>query len=163
MDQVQASILLDRMSLKVAVKLPHTFLSHARTAVRAADACNLTAGIATTNVAGINAVINRSKGLARVQAHCDCLIDYKKKTKGMVEMEIPLPCKVDQLFCRRDDYGLETVNARGLTVATYQHEDPVLNASGQLVFVLHVEMTASDHGETEMQSPSDLKTFHNFA
>jgi hypothetical protein len=45
---------------------------------------------------------------------------------------------VDKLLCRRDDYGHETTTARGLTVAIYQHEDAVLNAAGQLLFILHV-------------------------
>ena len=51
----------------------------------------------------------------------------------------------------------------GLAVATYQHEDIIMQAANQYVYILHVEMTAAEREDTDMLSPSNLHTFHDFA
>jgi hypothetical protein len=55
-----------------------------------------------------------------------------------------LPYKVDGCLTCRDDFGHKSANAHGLTVATYQHDNPRLVAAGQSGFILHVEMTAPE-------------------
>lgn len=160
LEQVKAGINLGQDHLKVTITLPKTFVSERRTAVRARDAGQLANRVAP---AAVHGVIDRAHGLTRVQAHKDCLIEYKKKTKNQVELDIPLGCKVDKLFCRRDDFGRDNGNARGLAVATYQHEDLIMQAANQYIYILHVEMTAAEREETEMRSPSNLSTFHDFA
>ena len=86
LEQVKAGINQTQDRLKVTINLPKTFVSERRTAVRATDAGRL--GVAV-NPAALPGVIERAHGLTRVQAHRDCLVDYKKKTKNQVELDIP--------------------------------------------------------------------------
>jgi hypothetical protein len=163
-DQVKCTASPDQMSVKILVKLPATFLNERRTAVWACEASNLTAHLAPTDVNGINIIVDKALGYARVQSHKNCVLKYKKQNKGLVEMDIPLPCKVDKLFCHRNDFGRETAYARGVSVATYQHDDMLMQIAGQFVYILHIEMTGADReGETEAQSRADIRTFHTFA
>ena len=95
LDQVTAGILPDQQTLKVSVRLPKTFLNERQPAVSATKATNLHAGM---NCGHIPAVIVQAHAFAYVQAHRDCLFEYKKATKGSVDMEIDLPFKVDKAF-----------------------------------------------------------------
>lgn len=109
-------------------------------------------------------VIDRAQMGACVQAHASELINYKKETEGKIKMKIPMKEKVDKIFYRRDDdYGNGRNAADGLSIATYQHEDAIMQASGQHVYILHVEMTAAARDQVGMQFPNNIRTFHDFA
>ena len=157
MSQVKVGVIGENQdTLKVSIKLPQTFLNPRRTAVRVADM----GGVARADIPN---VINRALALTRVNAHKDTLVEYAHKNDGdKYEFEIKLPVKVDRTFTARDDYGVE---GRGvpLTIATYQHEDPLMQAANQYVFILHVEMTAAERPHAGMCSPGNFTTFHEFA
>ena len=160
LDSVKCSISDDQKVLEIQIKLPSTFLKPRRTAVRTVDAARLHAGVAP---AAIPVIIDRAEGLSRVAAHGEAIKLYKKQTKGNISMKIALPFKVDKIFCRRDDFGIETGNAPGLSIATYQHEDPGMRATNQYIYILHVEMSAADREDVDPRSPTTFSTYHTWA
>jgi hypothetical protein len=141
--------------LAMEIALPKTFVNSKRTAVRVAN-------IAGVSAANIPAVIGRAAAMSRVSAHRDELIAYKKKTEGKCKFNIKLPFPCDQQFCHFDDFGNNNM-IHGMSIATYQHEDPVYQQASQYVWILHIELTAKERPSPGMSSPSALNTFHSLA
>lgn len=150
LDQIKAGISTDQTKVSLEIDLPKTFVSTKRTAVRLTDASQLARGVAAV---AAPQVIERAQMGSCVQGHATCLVDYKKKTDFKIKMEISLPCKVDPLFTRRNDCGHTSPHTKGIAVATYQHEDALMQAAGQHVHILHLEMTASERVAAGLQSP----------
>jgi len=142
-------------TLTVEIKLPSTCFSARRTAVKTADI----AGIAASQ---IGRVIDRAHAMSRVSSHRDKLEELRKtNNEGKITFDVKLPAPVEG-FTRRDDFGNPT-NVAAIQIATCQHEDPVMQAAGQFVWILHVEMLGKEKPQTGMSSPGAFGNCHDCA
>lgn len=143
-------------TLAVEIKLPETYYSARRTAVKTADIAGIPAN-------QIGRVIQRAHAMSRVSAHRDKLEELKKDNhEGKIKFDVKLPMAVEG-FTRRDDYGNVAANVGAIQIATYQHEDPVMQQAGQFVWILHVEMLGKEKPQTAMSSPVGYGNYHDYA
>ena len=157
-EQIRAKVTGPKQDVvSIEINMAKTFINPRRTAVRVADM----AGAANGN---LGRVINTAAGMSRVQAHKKELDAYKKATGGKIKWDIQLAEPVEKKLCRRDDYGAGN-NCDGMTIATYQHENPIMQQAGQFIWICHLELAAVARPgvSDEMKSPSAIKTYHDYA
>ena len=134
-------------------RLPETFLSANRTAVRLAGH--------TFGPRGIPHVQNTISAASRVQAHRTVLEQARVDASQKV-YQIQLPFECDRQLCRRDDWGRDN-HCQGLEIGMYRHEDADMQANNQLVWILHVELTAKERPNVAPASPAGYNNFSGHA
>ena len=106
--------------LCVELRLPKTFFSARRMAVKTAD-------IADIAPAPVPRLVERAHAMTRVSAHRDKLEEIKEANpEGKIDFEIKLLIAVEG-FTRRDDCGgTDRGGGQALQIATCMHKDPVM-------------------------------------
>lgn len=154
LEQIEAQIMEDQKTVKIKYKPPATFLSHRRTAVRTA----MEIGAQGRQV---EVMSTYTSAMERVNAHRDVLESMSDEQKHPTT-EIDLPFRVDPVFCRRDDFGVE--NARhGIDIGVYRHEDVNFRASNQYVWILNLEMTSVERPRTSLTAPRNIGLYADHA
>ena len=151
--QLECSVSSDGEFLDITYRPPVTYLSASRTMARVAN-------LQSVAQADQQAAMPTMAITARVQAH-ETALEEVRKEQAKVDFRIKSPVKVDRHFCARDDCG-RAGQGEGMSIGIYQHENPDYVAAQQLVWILHVEMTAAERPQPHTpQHPSGLKFFHH--
>jgi hypothetical protein len=72
------------------------------------------------------------------------------KEEKVRSIELPFQC--DRNFCRRDDWGRDN-RTEGMEVGMYRHEAPEMHDNGQFVWILHIELSATERPQFRPLSP----------
>ena len=149
LNQIRAIVSEDGRTLNFTYRLPTTFLSANRTAVRLAT---------STFGAAVPRVTETIAAASRVQAHRTALEQVRANMASKV-WKVPLMFQCERQFCRRDDWGQEN-HREGMEIATYRHDNVEFQSNNQYVWILHIELAGTQRPMTGPASPS---TFGNYS
>ena len=153
LSQIEAQVLESQNKIRIKYKPPDTYLSSRRNAVRVA--------LGLVGARFVDQTVNFTTATSRVTAHRDA-IEHMSDDEKNPSFEIDLPFKVDPYFCRRDDFGIDNVG-HGLDIGVYRHQDANFQANNQYVWILHIELSATERPRSSLQSPGGIAEYHNYA
>lgn len=154
-DQIKAVISDDGRTCHFTYRPPATYLSPNCTVVRLAGTAFGDRGVSIADLC------NTMGAATRVQAHRTKLETIRLEQHEKVR-HISLPFEVDRAFCRRDDWGRDNAT-HGMEIGMYRHENPVMQANNQFVWILHIELSARERPITDPLSPGGFGDWSRYA